>query len=94
MKIYNFDLFRLIFLSYGSFLPLQCSYYIAKSLRVEDCFNKCSDVNTVDLIFEKHTSEKYYNKINYIENDIAISKIPDSIKHKINPLLICKLENN
>lgn len=70
------------------------SYYIAKSLRVEDCFNKCSDVNTVDLIFEKHTSERYYNKINYIENDIAISKIPDSIKHKINPLLICKLENN
>lgn len=68
------------------------SYYIAKSLRAEDCLKRCNEVYSVDSILERLTSEKYYTRINFLEKDSSIDKIPNSIKEKINPMLLCKLE--
>lgn len=63
------------------------SFYIAKSLRAEDCFDRATNVYEVRYIFSKSNDERLYNTINYIDDSCNISLLSDFIKEKLSPEL-------
>ena len=68
----------------------QNSYYIAKSLRIEDCTSRSNAVFPVKIIFRRAAGQKYYDRITYINSTNSLQNLPD-IKDKLHPLLTCSL---
>ena len=50
------------------------------SLRDEDCFDKASNVYSVDFILSKSNDEKLYNTIIFKNETSILSELPDDIK--------------
>lgn len=70
----------------------QSDYYLAQSFRVEDCFDKSTDVYEVVAILEKKNSEKEYNIIRYFNDSIKISLSPE-LKNKIENDVLLKINS-
>ena len=70
----------------------QSDYYLAQSFRVEDCFDKSSDVYEVAAILEKCNSERQYNVIRYFDKNAKIS-MTSEIKNKISDDIFSILNN-
>ena len=58
------------------------SFYIHKTLRDKDCFDKSTNVYNVNYIFCKRNSEKEYSKILYF--DKSFNYLPDEVFEKLN----------
>lgn len=61
---------------------MRSSFYIPKSLRDKDCFDKSTNVYNVNYIFCKKNSEKEYSKILYF--DKSFNYLPDEVFEKLN----------
>lgn len=59
-------------------------YFIAKSLRIEDSFNRGINTHEVNMILSKPNNEKLYNEITYIDTGVIVETLPEPIKSKIN----------
>lgn len=64
----------------------QSNYYLPQSFRIEDCFDKSSNVYEIYAILEKKNTEKYYNIIRYIDSKKEIV-LTDDLKDKIDSTL-------
>lgn len=62
---------------------LMSDYYIARSLRVEDSFNRGENAFEVDFILSKENNEKLYNKIMYSDKNASLTSLPKYIIDKI-----------
>ena len=65
-------------------------YYIAQSLRDEDCFAKSKNAYVVTHIFSRRNDEKKYNKILFPLTGLKMEDIPESIREKIDSSLFSK----
>ena len=68
----------------------QSDYYLAQSFRIEDCFDRASNVYEIQAIFEKKNTEKLYNVIRY--KDKKPFALPDDAKSKIAPDVLAEVE--
>jgi len=57
-------------------------YYIAKSLRDKDCFDKSRAVHSVTHIFVRNNDEKKYSNALYIDSNFK-SQVPQEVKEKL-----------
>lgn len=64
------------------------NFYIVKSLRAENCFNKVSNIYEVNYIFSKPNDLKFYNNITYIDRGCNINTLPQEIKSKLSKSLL------
>ncbi len=62
-------------------------YYIARSFRVEDSFNRAADGYEVHFILMKKNNEKLYHTIKYAENGKNLNTLPPEILSKIDASL-------
>ncbi|MCD7847368.1 MAG: PBECR4 domain-containing protein [Oscillospiraceae bacterium] len=64
-------------------------HYIARSLRVEDCFDRSEDVFTVRFIFARAHGERKYSTVMYQEPDDSILRLPKEVLELIDNKLPC-----
>ncbi len=65
-------------------------HYIARSLRVEDCFDRSEDVFIVRFIFARGNDERKYSTVMYQEPDDTILKLPGELLQKLDSKLTAK----
>ena len=58
---------------------LRSSYYIARSLRVEDSFSKGLNAYEVNCIFSKSNDKSKYDCLMYKDDKIRIADLPDKV---------------
>ncbi len=58
-------------------------HYIARSLRVEDCFDKSEEAFIVRFIFARANGERKYSMVMYQEPNDTILKLPTSVLEKL-----------
>lgn len=51
-------------------------HYIARSLRVEDSFDRADGAYEVQCIFSKKNDQRKYNKIMYMDKRVAVKELP------------------
>lgn len=86
--IYKFGLTELDFsicLDYDTddYGEVKSSYFIARSLRIDDCFNRSQKVFDVNFILSKRNDVALYTDIQYSDGTIELSSLPEDIRHKI-----------
>lgn len=59
-------------------------YYIAKSLRIEDSFNRSNDVFEVNLILSRKNNQSLYDTVNYSDGSVEFYDLPEPIRNKLN----------
>ena len=67
----------------------QSDYYLPQSFRIEDCFDRASNVYEIQAILEKKNTEKLYNVIRY--QDKKKYELPDTARAKIAEDVLAKL---
>ena len=68
------------------------NYYTPRSLRVEDCFNRCGNVYEVDFILSKSNDTALYSTVTYSDKRKSLDQLPDVIKKRISADLLSKPE--
>lgn len=56
-------------------------YFVPKSFRVEDCFEKSKNVYEISHVFKKNNDEKLYNTV--MQGDKNLQELPESVKIKL-----------
>ena len=69
---------------------LVSDHYIARSLRIEDCFDRSENAFIVQFIFARANGERKYTMVMYQEHDDSILKLPNDILEKLDSELTSK----
>lgn len=69
---------------------MKSSFYIPRSLRVEDSFGRESNAFEVNYIFSKRNDEKKYSVITCNDGKTKVSELPDMIKMMLSDDLLKK----
>lgn len=57
-------------------------YFVPRSFRIGDCFEKSREVYSVDFIFSKENNKRFYNKLNFGDKE-KIKALPIEIKNML-----------
>lgn len=63
-------------------------HYIARSLRVEDSFDRSSGAYEVQYIFVKPNDARLYSTVTYADHWVEITDLPDEVLAKLHPMLL------
>ena len=62
-------------------------FYIARSLRAEDCFSRSSNVYEVHYIFSKSNDAPTYSTLSYMDSRMNLSQLPDAVVNMLDVTL-------